>query len=230
MGAGKTAFAQGFGRALGVTEPITSPTFTLVHSYDTGGRDAAPRRPVPPRPARRGRRPGARRAGRVRRHRARRVGRRRRVDASATTSWCASSAVDDDADARDDRRSPPVGRTWARAAGHAQRRSASGAGRRRSSGDGRVDVLILGIETATEQVSVALGGHEGVIALFEVARGPAPRRDPRRRPSTSCARQADIGLDEIGVDRRRRRPGPVHRHAGRAGRGQGAGAGPARCR
>ncbi len=34
MGAGKTAFAQGFGAALGVGEPITSPTFTLVHSYD----------------------------------------------------------------------------------------------------------------------------------------------------------------------------------------------------
>ena len=33
MGAGKTAFAQGFGRALGVDEPITSPTYTLVHSY-----------------------------------------------------------------------------------------------------------------------------------------------------------------------------------------------------
>ena len=33
MGTGKTAFAQGFGRALGVDEPITSPTFTLVHSY-----------------------------------------------------------------------------------------------------------------------------------------------------------------------------------------------------
>ena len=37
MGSGKTAFAQGFGQALGVSEPITSPTFTLVHSYDTGG-------------------------------------------------------------------------------------------------------------------------------------------------------------------------------------------------
>lgn len=36
MGAGKTAFAQGFGRAVGITEPITSPTFTLVHSYDSG--------------------------------------------------------------------------------------------------------------------------------------------------------------------------------------------------
>ena len=36
MGAGKTAFAQGFGTALGVAEPMTSPTFTLVHSYDLG--------------------------------------------------------------------------------------------------------------------------------------------------------------------------------------------------
>lgn len=37
MGAGKTAFAQGFGRALGVTEAITSPTFTLVHSHPVPG-------------------------------------------------------------------------------------------------------------------------------------------------------------------------------------------------
>lgn len=34
MGAGKTAFAQGFGASLAIDEPITSPTFTLVHSYD----------------------------------------------------------------------------------------------------------------------------------------------------------------------------------------------------
>ncbi len=33
MGAGKTAFAQGFGRAIGVTDRVTSPTYTLVHSH-----------------------------------------------------------------------------------------------------------------------------------------------------------------------------------------------------
>ena len=36
IGAGKTYFAQGFGRALGVTEPITSPTFNLLHTYEGG--------------------------------------------------------------------------------------------------------------------------------------------------------------------------------------------------
>jgi tRNA threonylcarbamoyladenosine biosynthesis protein TsaE len=34
LGAGKTCFTQGFGRALGVGEQITSPTFTLLHPYD----------------------------------------------------------------------------------------------------------------------------------------------------------------------------------------------------
>ena len=36
MGAGKTYFAQCFGRALGVAEPITSPTFNLLHTYEGG--------------------------------------------------------------------------------------------------------------------------------------------------------------------------------------------------
>jgi tRNA threonylcarbamoyladenosine biosynthesis protein TsaE len=37
MGAGKTYFAQQFGKSLGVSEPITSPTFNLLHNY-SGGR------------------------------------------------------------------------------------------------------------------------------------------------------------------------------------------------
>jgi tRNA threonylcarbamoyladenosine biosynthesis protein TsaB len=59
-------------------------------------------------------------------------------------------------------------------------------------------VLTLGIETATPQVSVAIGGHEGVIARFDVARG-------RRHAETLvpaiefCCRQADVDLDELGV-------------------------------
>ncbi len=59
-------------------------------------------------------------------------------------------------------------------------------------------MLILGIETATERVSVAIGGHEGVIGLFELTRG-------RRHAETlvpaidDLCRRSGIGLKEISL-------------------------------
>ena len=59
-------------------------------------------------------------------------------------------------------------------------------------------MLILGIETATQQVSVAIGGHEGVLGQFEVSRG-------RRHAETLApaieflCRQADIQIAEFGA-------------------------------
>lgn len=35
LGAGKTVFVQGLANAAGVDEPVTSPTFTLLHGYAT---------------------------------------------------------------------------------------------------------------------------------------------------------------------------------------------------
>jgi tRNA threonylcarbamoyladenosine biosynthesis protein TsaB len=58
-------------------------------------------------------------------------------------------------------------------------------------------MLILGLETATQQVGVAIGGHEGVIANFEVARGR--RHAEILTPAIDfVCRQADIELAEIG--------------------------------
>jgi tRNA threonylcarbamoyladenosine biosynthesis protein TsaB len=61
-----------------------------------------------------------------------------------------------------------------------------------------VAVLILGIESSTQQVGCAIGGHEGVLASFESARG-------RRHAETLVpaiefvCRQASVTLAEIGV-------------------------------
>jgi tRNA threonylcarbamoyladenosine biosynthesis protein TsaB len=59
-------------------------------------------------------------------------------------------------------------------------------------------MLILGVETATEQVSCALGGHEGVLTLYEVARGR--RHAELLVPAIEfICRQADVTLDEVGA-------------------------------
>lgn len=36
LGVGKTVFTQGFARGLGITEPVSSPTFTIVQIYEGG--------------------------------------------------------------------------------------------------------------------------------------------------------------------------------------------------
>lgn len=59
-------------------------------------------------------------------------------------------------------------------------------------------MLIIGITTATQQVSVAIGGHEGVLGQFEVSRG-------RRHAETLVpaieflCRQTDIEMNEFGA-------------------------------
>lgn len=36
LGVGKTVFTQGFAAGLGITDPVSSPTFTIVQTYDEG--------------------------------------------------------------------------------------------------------------------------------------------------------------------------------------------------
>jgi len=57
-------------------------------------------------------------------------------------------------------------------------------------------VLILGIETATQQVGVAIGGHEGVLAQAHTARGRRHAENLTPAIEFVC-RQARIDLHEV---------------------------------
>jgi len=59
-------------------------------------------------------------------------------------------------------------------------------------------VIVLGIETATPQVGCALGGHEGVLASFHVARGRRHAETLTPAIAFMCE-QADIDLKEVGA-------------------------------
>ena len=59
-------------------------------------------------------------------------------------------------------------------------------------------MLILGVETATQQVGCAIGGHEGVLASFHAARGR--RHAETLVPAIDFVRQqARIDLDEVSA-------------------------------
>lgn len=71
-------------------------------------------------------------------------------------------------------------------------------GTRRSGARGGGTVLILGLETATDQVSVAIGGHEGVLGMFEVVRGRRHAETLAPAIEFVCA-QSGVELGEIGL-------------------------------
>ena len=59
-------------------------------------------------------------------------------------------------------------------------------------------MLILGIDTATPQVSVAVGGHEGVLASTQSARGRQHAEILTPSIEFTC-RQARVSLSDISV-------------------------------
>ena len=197
LGAGKTAFAQGFGRGLGVDEPVTSPTFTLARAVRRRPPAAAPPRRLPARAARRRSLdlglPELLDDGGVDAHR---VGRRDRAGAarrlprgppraSATATTTASLEL-------------RAGR--ARAGRPARTRRGD---RRSSAGDGGPDVLILGIETATAAGRLRHRRPRGRARRRPTRprAGATPRRSrppsssSAGRPRSSSTRSACVAVD-----------------------------------
>lgn len=59
-------------------------------------------------------------------------------------------------------------------------------------------MIVLGIETATERVGVAIGDHEGVRAQFEVTRGRRHAETVTPAIENVC-READVDLGEVSA-------------------------------
>ena len=236
LGAGKTAFTQGLGGALGVTEQIVSPTFTIERVYE--GRVTLHHLDVY-------------RLDNL--HEALDLGLDEALDDGevAVVEWgeaisgvlgrdyllvrLALGAGDDDRTVTFEvhgprsggscRRAPNGGRTLGgRDAGRRRARRARVGDPRRARGRRRrrgwLLMLVLGITTSTPQIGVAVGGHEGVLATWAAVPRPPPRRarHPRDRRGVRERRRRALRHRRGGG---RRRAGVVHGPARRRGDRQG---------
>ena len=167
LGSGKTTLVRGAARALGVSDPVTSPTFSIGHRYTGGSRDRLAPRPLP------ARRPRARGPGAARRLPRRRAGSR---------SWSGPRTRAAELDGR-----PP--------AGHAQprRRRPPARSRCERAGDAAAAMIVLGFDTATSATAVALRLADGrAHARRATTRPPARTPDTPRgcwRWPASCSRR-----------------------------------------
>ena len=193
LGAGKTAFTQGFGAGLGIDDQITSPTFALVQGY-TGRLDLHHL--------------DVYRLEQI--NEALDLGLSELLDDGSVTliEWgdTITSALPRDylevritfGEGEDDRRLEltPVGSQWqARVRAMSVAVAAWVAVRRRRSSR---RVLILGIESSTVQIGCAIGGHEGVLASAHSAKGKRHAENLTPAIEFICA-QAQVTLSEIGL-------------------------------
>ena len=213
LGAGKTAFAQGLARGLGIDEPVTSPTFTIVQEYE-----------------------GRLRLAHVDVYRLDRVqdlydlGFDELVDDDGVTVVEWGDLVEQAVPAEHlvVRIELGCGRYRAGARAVVPRSAWRAPARRTSSRrctTGARLMLLLGIETATRRVGVVLASEDGMLGRVELGghadAGP-PRHAERLAPAIEyCCEQIGTSLDHVSAIAVGVGPGHVHRAAGRRDHGEG---------